>query len=118
MKCKPLTEYTLPSAELEADLAAAERVENSAVGAKALYLPGRLFARARYLPLNKLDRAYLRLMVGQRNHGNFRQPLLVLVVGGTEQVFLYKREAVVRALLDKLAARGVAVGKPKPPKPN
>jgi hypothetical protein len=97
MRVKPLTAATLPPEELAADCAAAVRVENSAVGQKAIYLPGRVFAR---------------------NHGNFRQPLLVLCTGGQEQAFLYKREQTVRTLLDELQKRGVAVGKPKPPKPN
>jgi hypothetical protein len=118
MKVKPLTAATLPPEELAADYAAAVRVDNSAVGQKAIYLPGRVFARSKYLPLAALDRAYLRLMMGQRNHGNFRQPLLVLCCGGQEQTFLYKREQTVRALLAELQSRGVAVGKPKPPKPN
>jgi hypothetical protein len=118
MRLKPLTAASLPPEQLKADYAAAVRVENSAVGSQAIYLPGRLLARSRYLPLAALDRAYLRLMLGQRNHGNFRQPLLVLCTGGQEQVFLYKREQTVRTLLDELQKRGVAVGKPKPPKPN
>jgi hypothetical protein len=118
MRVKPLTAATLPPEELAADCAAAVRVDNSAVGQKAIYLPGRVFARSKYLPLAALDRAYLRLMMGQRNHGNFRQPLLVLCTGGQEQAFLYKREQTVRTLLDELQKRGVAVGKPKPPKPN
>ena len=118
MKCVPLTDSSLPQDELEADLAAAEIVENSAVGAKALYLPGRWFARAQYVPLAALERAYLRLMVGQKNHGHFEQPLLVLVINGKEQAFLYRRPATVRIILEKLADRGVTVGKPKPPKPN
>lgn len=118
MNVKPLTQATLSPEELAADLAGAVRVDNSAVGAKALYLPGRVFARARYVPLAALDRAYLRVMLGQRRHGNFRQPLLVLCTEGREEVFLYKREDAVRALLAELEKRGVAVGKPKPPKPN
>lgn len=118
MKVRPLTQATLPAQELEADLDGAVRVDNSAVGAKALYLPGRVRARAKYVPLAALERAYLRVMVGQRAHGNFRQPLLVLCVEGREKVFLYQQEATVRTLLAELEARGVAVGKPKPPKPN
>ncbi len=118
MNARPLTQAVLPVEEVKADLAGAVRVDNSAVGEKALYLPGRVLARAKYVPLAALERAYLRVMVGQRRNGNFRQPLLVLCVEGREEVFLYKREAVVRALLAELEKRGVAVGKPKPPKPN
>lgn len=118
MNVKPLTQAVLPAQELEADLSGAVRVDNSAVGEKALYLPGRVRARARYVPLAALDRAYLRIMLGERRHGNFRQPLLVLCVEGREEVFLYKQEETVRTLLAELERRGVAVGKPKPPKPN
>lgn len=113
MRVKPLTQATLAPEELNADRAGAVRVGNSAVGQKALYLPGRVLARARYVPLDGLDRAYLRIMLGERAHANFRQPLLVLCVEGREEVFLYKREATVRALLAELEKRGVAVGKPK-----
>lgn len=118
MNAKPLTQAKLSAQELEADRAGAVRVDNSAVGEKALYLPGRVFARARYVPLAALERAYLRIVLGQRRHGNFRQPLLVLCAEGRETVFLYKREETVRALLAELEQRGVPVGKPKPPKPN
>ncbi len=118
MRCRPLTDCTLPPEELAADRAEAQKLANSAVGEKALYLPGRLFPRARYLPLEGIQRAYLRLMVGQRPHGNFRQPLLVLVSEGKEYPFLYRRETTVRAILAALESRGVPVGKPKPPKPN
>jgi hypothetical protein len=118
MKIKPLTAATLPQDVLQNDRTAAVQVDNAAVGEKALYLPGRLFARSRYLPLDRIERAYMRVMLGQRAHGNFRQPLLVLCTGGQEQVFLYKKEETVRTLLNELQKRGIAVGKPKAPKPN
>lgn len=118
MKCKALTTHILPEAELAADRAGAQRIGNTAVGEKALYLPGRLLAARGYIPLAAIRRAYLRLVVGERRHGNFRQPLLVLMVDGREIVYLYGREQQVRDILAALAARGVATGKPKPPKPN
>lgn len=118
MQCRPLTGHTLPPEQLAADRAAAQRLGNSAVGEKALYLPGRFLPRARYLPIECIQRAYLRLVVGEKPHRQFRQPLLVLVVDGIEYLFLYQRETVVRAILAALFGRGVPVGKPKPPKPN
>ncbi|MCI2046377.1 MAG: ubiquitin-like domain-containing protein [Faecalibacterium sp.] len=118
MACKALTEHTLPKEELDADLAGAQKIGDSAVGQKALYLPGRLLARARYVPLAALERAYLRLVVGEKRHGNFQQPLLVLKIDGKEQVYLYTQEKTVRDILAALEEKGIAIGKPAAPKPN
>jgi hypothetical protein len=118
MACKALTDHILPAEQREADLAAADRIGNSAVGRLALYLPGHIFARARYIPLSAIERAYLRFVVGERRHGNFQQPLLVLLVDGKEIVYLYRREQDVRGILAELEENGVTVGKEKAPKPN
>lgn len=118
MKRKALTPHTLTDAQQAADLAAAVRIGNTAVGRTALYLPGRVLPRRQYLPLADIRRAYLRLMIGTRKHGNFRQPLLVLETAAGPMAYLYGREQQVRDILAALADRGVTVGKPRPPKPN